>query len=79
MKDNETRKGYDYLKHVEAHTGKKMNLTGREKTHIASELDRRESRFVKLNALIRQLAECEHIEFMELIDISKYHKTRHRK
>ena len=78
MKDNETRKGYDYLKHVEEHTGKKMNLTGREKTHITSELDRRDGRFTKLNSLIKQLAECDHIEFMEIIDVSKYHKVRNR-
>jgi hypothetical protein len=57
----------------------KLNLTPRERSHIASEIDRRTSAYLHLMGLLKNIAESENTNNLETYDDSEYHLTRNRK
>ena len=73
-----TLEGYDYLKHIEERTGKKLTLTGREKNYITSELNRREKRYQNLKSLLSEIIESDSVTSLEIMDSRIHHKTTNR-
>ena len=72
-------KGYDYLKHLEEHIGHKLNLSPRERLHIASEIDRRTSSYLHLKGLLSRLVNSENLDNIETYNCTEHHLTSHRK
>ena len=72
-------KGYDYLKHLEEHTGHKLNLSGRERLYIASEIDRRTTSYLHLKGILKEVLNAENTDNIETYNRATHHLTTHRK